>query len=123
MIDWTHVHALRTDMEGGFDDLVEVFLEEMDGAMTRLDLAVDPESMAASLHFLKGAALNLGFQEFALICDAGETRATGGHSVATEPVRSAYARSRAEFVAGLAHGKLPLGGAIKPENSPAFRPE
>jgi len=102
MIDWTQIEALRADLGGGFDELVEVFLEEVDAAMAALDPGAAPRDQAAALHFLKGSALNLGFAAFAGLCSAGEQAALRGAHVDLGPIRAAFAESRAEFVQGLA---------------------
>lgn len=101
MIDWEQVSALRADLGEGFAELVEVFLDEMDGAMARLDPLAPPDRMAADLHFLKGSALNLGFAAFASLCSAGEARAERGGTVDLAPVRASFADSRVIFLAGL----------------------
>jgi len=52
------------------------------------------------LHFLKGAALNLGFSHLASLCQEGERRAAVGIvDVPLDPVRAAYSVSRAMFLA------------------------
>lgn len=101
MIDWGHIAALREDVGDGFDELVSVFLEEMDAATQALDPAASPAQMAADLHFLKGAALNLGFASLGTLCAEGEMAAGRGAPVDVGQVRLAYQASRAEFVAGL----------------------
>jgi len=102
MIDWNQVDGLRSDLGDGFDELVEVFLDEVDEAMGRLSPDAAPEQSAADLHFLKGAALNLGFRDFAALCSAGEERAAAGGRVDLGPVRASYAASRRAFLDGLA---------------------
>lgn len=102
MIDWTQIEGLRADLGDGFDELVEVFLDEVDGAMAALDPDANPPDMAAALHFLKGSAGNLGFATFAGLCSGGEQAAMRGGHVDLGPIRAAFAESRAEFVQGLA---------------------
>lgn len=101
MIDWEQISILRTDLGAGFDELVEVFLNEMDGAIAQLDPDAAPDRIAADLHFLKGSALNLGFATFARLCAAGETCASHGGRVDLAPIRASYCDSRLVFVAGL----------------------
>lgn len=101
MIDWEQVNILRADLGEGFDELVEVFLDEMDGAVARLDPSAPPERIAGDLHFLKGSALNLGFAAFAGLCAAGELQAGGGAWVDLAPIRTSYRDSRLVFLAGL----------------------
>jgi HPt (histidine-containing phosphotransfer) domain-containing protein len=102
MIDWPHVDGLRDDMGAGFDELVEVFLDEVDDGIARLDARASPAQMASDLHFLKGAALNLGFAHFADLCGRGEEDAGQGKSVDLAPILASLATSRAEFLRGLA---------------------
>lgn len=101
MIDWEHITALKADLGDGFDELVTVFLEEADAAMAGLAPEKPPDAMAADLHFLKGAALNLGFVKFAGLCGDGESAAGRGEQVDLTPIRASYAQSRREFVDGL----------------------
>lgn len=102
MIDWAQIEELSADMGEGFDDLVAVFLDEVDTAMARLDAAAPDARIAADLHFLKGAALNLGFAEFAALCSVGETRAREGGTVDLGPIRASFTASREAFLVGLA---------------------
>jgi histidine phosphotransfer protein HptB len=102
MIDWSHVDGLREDLGEGFDELVDVFLDEVDSGIARLDPAAPPAQMAADLHFLKGAALNFGFSQFAGLCCAGEDRANRAASVDLAPIKASLAASRVEFLNGLA---------------------
>jgi len=104
MIDWTQVDGLRADMGDSFDEVVEVFLQEVSDGMRGLDSAEDSQALAAQLHFLKGAALNLGFSAFAALCATAEADAAAGHPdrVDLDAVRLCYAESREAFLAGLA---------------------
>lgn len=106
MIDWEQVNSLREDLGDGFEELVEVFLAEADEAIADLDPQAPPDQMAARLHFLKGAALNLGFAEFAGLCASGETQADAGGTVVLEPVLISYQASRRAFLDGLARQKV-----------------
>jgi HPt (histidine-containing phosphotransfer) domain-containing protein len=103
MIDWTHVRALKADMGDAFDEVVEVFLQEVEEALVRLGSVHDAPGQAAEMHFLKGAALNLGFAEFAALCADGETRANAGEAGAVTPeaARALYEVSRGAFLDGL----------------------
>ena len=79
MIDWSRVEELRDEIGAeDFDEVVELFLSEVED---RIDLALtkaESESFEEDLHFLKGSALNLGFDQFAQLCDAGEQQAANG---------------------------------------------
>lgn len=72
MIDWTHVDEMKLEMGSGFHEVVTMFLDEVGEVISRLEAGPEPETLAADLHFLKGAALNLGFSDFAELCEAGE---------------------------------------------------
>lgn len=102
MIDWKQLDELRNDMGDSFDEIVEVFLEEADAGVESLRSVTD-DARAEPLHFLKGAALNLGFAKFAELCADGETRANAGDSagVDIDAVIESYQQSRSEFLAGL----------------------
>ena len=103
MIDWTHISELKADMGDAFDEVVALFLEEAGGAVDRLDPAASAGNMGGDLHFLKGAALNLGFTDFAALCAAGERAANEGHPerVDIAAVVACYHASVAQFTDGL----------------------
>ena len=76
MIDWNRVRELRDEI--GVDDFTEVvdlFLEEVEDVLDRMRSRPDPANYEADLHFLKGSALNLGFQALSALCRDGELRA------------------------------------------------
>jgi len=73
MINWARVTELYTDFgEDGFAEVVDVFLDEMAEGLERLDQATGPKTLEAEFHFLKGAALNVGFDDISRICAEGE---------------------------------------------------
>jgi histidine phosphotransfer protein HptB len=104
VIDWERVKELRDAI--GADDFAEVvtlFLEEADEVIARIAPALGSKALEADLHFLKGAALNLGFASFAALCQIGERRAAGGETgVDIESVRGCYQDSKAALQLGLA---------------------
>ena len=104
LIDWRRVAELRDEIGGdGFEDVVAVFLEEVDEAIARLTGSHGTAELEAALHFLKGSALNLGFASFANLCARGEAQAASGQTggIDLAAVRDSYARSRAAFTSGL----------------------
>lgn len=104
LIDWRRVAELREEIGAdGFEDVVALFLEEVDEAVGRLTGPRAPAELEADLHFLKGSALNLGFAGFASLCAQGEAQAAGPEagSVDLDALRNTYARSRAAFTTGL----------------------
>lgn len=101
MIDWDRVSELRDEIGAeDFGEVVEIFLEEVDAAIEALGDGAD--SLEAQLHFLKGSALNLGFDAFASLCQKGESAANQGDTgIDTDAVKQSYATSRSAFVTGL----------------------
>lgn len=104
MIDWNRVRELRDEI--GTDEFAEVvglFLEEVESEISSLRGRDRPDRIEARLHFLKGSALNLGFEDFAALCQTGEQMASQGHAheVDVTEIIEAYDKSRAAFMAGL----------------------
>lgn len=100
MIDWDRIRELRSEI--GADDFLEVatmFLEEADEAVARLIGIQVAKSLEADLHFLKGAALNLGFVRLSALCQDGERRASAGDTAVNLPELSeAYNASKQAFL-------------------------
>lgn len=104
MIDWERVEELREEVgEDEFEEVVQLFLEEVEDVVQRLRTTPDPASFEEDLHFLKGSALNLGFADFGRLCQEGESRAASGQakSVDLAPVIDCFARSREAFLSEL----------------------
>lgn len=101
MIDWMRVNELVDEIgTEDFDEVVELFLMEVDHAIGLLEEgASNPVVVEEQLHFLKGAALNLGFETMAQLCNKGEKAAAARRPdvVSAEEVRQIYASSRAQF--------------------------
>ncbi len=69
MINWQRVAELKDEVgEDDFAEVAELFLEEVEDGLASLDPEAGPDDVGASLHNLKGSALNLGFAEFAALC-------------------------------------------------------
>jgi HPt (histidine-containing phosphotransfer) domain-containing protein len=104
MVDWDRIRDLRAEI--GPEDFAEVaalFLEEADEAVARLSPAASAKEMEADLHFLKGAALNLGFDALSALCQDGErSAAAGAADVDLEAVRTTYLASKHAFASGMA---------------------
>ncbi|MCZ7674883.1 MAG: Hpt domain-containing protein [Roseovarius sp.] len=101
MIDWNRVSELRDEI--GAEDFAEVaaaFLEETDNGVAVLD-GVPDNRLSPHLHALKGSALNLGFAEFAGLCQAGETAARATNPVDRGAIAVCYAASRSAFLVAL----------------------
>ncbi|MDO5658477.1 MAG: Hpt domain-containing protein [Paracoccus sp. (in: a-proteobacteria)] len=93
MIDWARVADLREDLgDDEFAPVLELFLDEVETTLMRLDPA-DGARLADDLHAMKGAAANLGFADFAALCDAG---------AGVGALNDCYTMSKRALVGGLA---------------------
>ncbi len=104
MIDWDRVAALREEVgPEDFDEVVELFLQEVDEEIEALDPNSQQEGLAEKLHFLKGSALSLGFREFSGLCQTGESALTADPAaqVDVQGLQSSYQTSRSAFLADL----------------------
>ena len=102
MIDWMRVTELRDEVgKEDFDEIVELFLEEVDEVIELLRGGDGLDELEAHMHFLKGSALNIGFSEFAKLCQIGETLSAEGEieEVDVDGVLSVYDTSRCHFLA------------------------
>ena len=102
MIDWNRVDELREEVGNeAFEEVVALFLEEVDETVADVSTISDSAQIRDILHFLKGSALNLGFQSLADLCRDGEGRIDGGESVQLSDVIKRYRDSRRAFLAEL----------------------
>lgn len=104
MIDWAKVLELRDEIGADdFGEVVELFIEEVDGAVDEIRASRPTDTMESALHFLKGSALNLGFRAFATLCQAGETAAGAGEhaGVNVDEILACYEASKVGFLAEL----------------------
>ena len=103
MIDWTRVNELRDEIgTDNFDEVVDMFLGEADEVIARITQNDSAKSLEADLHFLKGAALNLGFAEFAALCQNGERQAASGQvGLDIAAVQDCYALSKSALSDGI----------------------
>lgn len=103
MIDWDRVADLRAEIGAAdFAEVADMFLEEAEEVVARLDTGMPGPGLEAELHFLKGSALNLGFDQLAALCHDGEKLASNGGTVDLALVIERYRASRTAFEAGLA---------------------
>ena len=97
LVDVTRLRDLRDEVgEDGYEEVLALFLAESDEVVDRLaQEGRDPP--AADLHFLKGIALNLGFDALAALCRKGER----GEGFDPQSLRLTYAQTRAALDAAL----------------------
>ena len=101
MIDWTRVSELRDEVGAeDFDEVVELFLEEVEEAIAALRDLTDLSELEPQCHFLKGSALSIGFRDFANLCQAGEAAAAAGHGADVDiaAIVQSYAEAREVFI-------------------------
>lgn len=102
MIDWSRVDELVDEIGAeDFGDVVDLFLSEVEGSIALLERAAGNAVVTEEqMHFLKGAALNLGFEELAQLAFKGEKSATSGRPDVVSPaqIRHAFEASRQVFL-------------------------
>ncbi len=106
MIDWTRVAQLREEIGAeDFSEVIEIFLEEVESAIAPLRQPCEPSQLEAVLHFLKGSALNLGFETFAELCADGESKAALGYvaEIDLHAILESYSNSKVLFLDELEH--------------------
>lgn len=104
MIDWNRVSELRDEIgPDDFGEVVELFLDEVETEIETLRVNYEKSRLESQLHFLKGSALNLGFEEFSRKCQQGETAASQGEAngVDIPNILSCYDASKTEFLGRL----------------------
>jgi len=101
MINWARAHELEEDFgKEGLGEVVDLFLSEVEEALGRLAATQDAATLEDNLHFLKGSALNLGFDAVGALCVAREdaVSAAAGGAFVVGPLKEMYQASRAEFL-------------------------
>ncbi len=101
MINWSRVIQLRNEVGNAeFDEVVQIFLDEVQEAIERLEQDKARRDLEQNLHFLKGSALSLGFDHFSRLCQDGERSAASGHAVDVDlpEILAAFEESRTYFL-------------------------
>lgn len=124
MIDWGRVRDLKSEIGAAdFAEVIALFLEESEEVIGRISTGQGARQLELDLHFLKGAALNLGFSQLASLCQDGERRAAAGLTdVDLGAVRAAYAVSRQMLMSDPAivgPDRRPLQSSSGPQLRPA----
>ncbi|PRY20667.1 hypothetical protein CLV78_11240 [Aliiruegeria haliotis] len=107
MIDWKRVCELREEIgPDEFDEVVDLFIEEVEMVMNRLRTDPRPGLYVEDLHFLKGCAMNIGFKLLARNCLTGEGIAAGGNPerVDIAGIIECYETSKQAFLEGVEGG-------------------
>ena len=109
MIDWKRVEELKEEIgTDGFVEVVDMFLDEAEGAVRALVAGLPAEAVEGQLHFLKGSALKLGLSDLAAICQEGERKAAAGHAalIDTMQVATIWRASRAGLLSGISADRV-----------------
>jgi HPt (histidine-containing phosphotransfer) domain-containing protein len=104
MIQWARINELRDEIGAeDFDEVVDLFLEEVEEAIQELSVDSTANQMEQHLHFLKGSALNLGFRTFSDLCQDGERRSAKGETgtIDLAAIIDGFERSKTMFIAQL----------------------
>lgn len=104
MIQWTRVNELREEVGAeDFDEVVDLFLEEVEEVIQDLSPDSTANQMEQHLHFLKGSALNLGFRTFSDLCQDGESRSAKGETgtINLTAIIEGFEQSKTAFIAQL----------------------
>ena len=99
MINQTRLKELKDEVgEDDFNEVFELFCEEVEEVLAELE-TTPPSQLAERLHFLKGSALNIGFDDLGALCQAEETRVKGDPMALVDipAVRASYQASKAEL--------------------------
>jgi len=104
MINWARVNELKCDIgEENIGEIVEIFLEEVEGVLDELRQGPDRTKVKCAAHFLKGSALNLGFERLGAVCSKGESlnKEKAETDTLVADILSVYEASKSEFMHGL----------------------
>lgn len=104
MIQWARVTELRDEVGAeDFDEVVDLFLEEVEEAIQNLSPDSTANQMEQHLHFLKGSALNLGFRVFSDLCQDGERKSAKGETgtIDLTAIIDGFEQSKIMFIAQL----------------------
>jgi HPt (histidine-containing phosphotransfer) domain-containing protein len=105
MIDWARVQQLREEIgTSAFAEVVMMFLDEAEEVLARLSPTRGAKALGDDCHFLKGAALNLGFDQLAQLCQQAEHSAKlGDCDIDMGEMQLCYRQSRDALLYGLAN--------------------
>jgi hypothetical protein len=104
MIQWARVMELRDEIgREDFEEVVDLFLEEVDEVVDRLRQKAVLTQLEQDLHFLKGSALNFGFSAFSHLCQVGAQKSAEGAAatVDLEKIIHVFDLTKSQFVAEL----------------------
>ncbi len=93
MIDMNRIEELRADLSAeDFAEVFACFISEARETLAQLAPLRD-QALREALHFLKGGALNIGFTDFALLCQRGLDDSLGGRDPDIPALTRCYFRT------------------------------
>lgn len=103
MIDWARINELRDEIGAeDFQEVVDLFLSEVEERLETLSDEKNLSDLEEDMHFLKGSALNLGFDQLATLCGEGEQRSGRGEMIDNiDAIKATYEASKNVFFAKL----------------------
>lgn len=98
MINWSRVTELQEDLGvEDFEEITSLFLEEVEEKLGTL-INKESDSIADDLHFIKGSAANLGFEELRALCEHMENDM---NTAPVEDLVAVYQQSKIVFFKGI----------------------
>lgn len=104
MINWARVADLKQDLgEENIGEIFDLFLTEVETIIDALRGQDFVQSLQTDMHFLKGSALNLGFDVFGHLCSDAEKAASEGatEKIDISGIVATYDASKEVFKEGL----------------------
>jgi len=118
MIDWQRINELTEELgEEDVFEILDLFLCEAGDVVDILATAPRGPGLAEQMHFLKGSALNLGFDTLSRLCTNGEKLAEAGQAdlVPIPEILSVFKASkaamRAHFIQDQVSGNAGTSGS------------
>lgn len=99
-MNWARLQELRDEVgEDALAEVLEMFLEETDEVANRLAVGIPPEGICEAMHFMKGAALNIGFSSLASLCQTAETAAASDPNalIDVDAILTCYCESKEQL--------------------------
>ncbi len=101
MISWDRARQLQDEVGADeFEEVVDLFIEEVDEVVTRMVGKDTCEDLEADLHFIKGSALSLGFETLSDLYRDGEKLSAEGHQADVDlaKIAESFETSKTLFV-------------------------
>lgn len=98
-VDWKRIEELQAEIgPAAFEQVLAMFVIELDDGFRRLARLEDPRDAPATLHAMKGAALSIGLDRLARLCLELERAPVDRPALA---LADALKDAKAELLAGM----------------------